>query len=60
MDAEDVVTASIADLERGVVVSIPGLDDESVLDTAIAAYAPLGAFTGATSLPARYAAPPAT
>jgi hypothetical protein len=55
MEPQDVVAASLADLERGVVVSIPGLDDEAVLESALAAQAGLAAFTGATSLPARYA-----
>jgi uncharacterized protein len=54
MEPQDVVTASIADLERGVVVSIPGLADEAVLETALAAQDQLAGFTGAASLPARY------
>lgn len=54
MEPQDVVAASITDLERGVVVSIPGLDDETVLERALAAQGDLAAFTGATSLPARY------
>ena len=54
MEPADVVTASMADLERGVLVSIPGLEDEAVLDSALAAQAELAPFTGTTSLPARY------
>ena len=55
MEPDDVVAASLADLEDGVVVSIPGLDDPSVLVAALAAQAPLAGSTTATSLPERYA-----
>jgi hypothetical protein len=54
MEPADVVAASLADLERGVVVSIPGLDDQSVLEQIFATQAALAGFTGATSLPPRY------
>jgi hypothetical protein len=57
MEAHDVVSASLADLARGVVVSIPGLDDEELLDPVFAASSALAGFTGAASLPARYGAP---
>jgi short-subunit dehydrogenase len=54
MEPQDVVAASIADLERGVVVSIPGLAEEAVLEAVLAAQDQLAGFTGAASLPARY------
>jgi hypothetical protein len=53
MEPQDVVAASMADLERGVVVSIPGLEDEAVLDSALAAQAELAPLTGTTSFPDR-------
>jgi hypothetical protein len=58
MQPEDVVAASMADLERGVVISIPGLDDQTVLDHTLAAQAELAPATSATSLPSRYRNPP--
>ena len=54
MEPEQIVTASLSDLARGVVVSIPALPDESakaVLDEAASA---LVAFARATALPPRY------
>jgi len=54
MEPSDVVAASLADLERGVVISVPGLDDETVLDHAVAAPAELARFTAASTLPERY------
>jgi short-subunit dehydrogenase len=57
MKPQDVVAASVIDLERGVVISIPGLDDETVLDDVLTAQAELAAFTGTTSLPGRYRSP---
>jgi uncharacterized protein len=58
MEPQDVVAASVTDLERGVVISIPGLDDETVLDSVLTAQAELAAFTATTSLPGRYRSPP--
>jgi short-subunit dehydrogenase len=54
MEPADVVSASLADLERGVAVSVPGLDDEAVLESVLATQGALAAYTAATSLPARY------
>jgi len=54
MEPQDVVAASMADLERGVVVSIPGLDDEARLDRALAELTALAPFTGTAALPERY------
>jgi len=54
MEPEDVVTASLVDLDRGVVVSIPGLDDLGRFESILAAHARLAPVTTETSLPARY------
>lgn len=58
MEPQDVVAASLSDLERGVVISIPGLEDETVLDRVLTAQAELATFTGTASLPGRYRSPP--
>lgn len=55
MDPADVVTASLDDLERGVVVSIPGASDESALLAVIAAQGELQTMTRTVELPDRYA-----
>jgi hypothetical protein len=55
MDPADVVTASLDDLERGIVVSIPGASDESALQAVIAAQDELQNMTRAVELPDRYA-----
>ena len=55
MDPADVVTASLYDLERGVVVSIPGASDESALREVMAAHRELQGMTRAAELPDRYA-----
>jgi hypothetical protein len=55
MEPEDVVTASLADLQRGVVVSAPGVDDERVFAAIRDAQAVVAGSTGATALAARYA-----
>jgi short-subunit dehydrogenase len=59
MEPQDVVTASLADLERGAVVSVPGLEDEAALTEIRDAQAVLAGSTGATALAARYARPSA-
>lgn len=56
MEPVDVVRASLADLERGVVVSIPGAPDEALFDAVAAAEAGLLGATGAVELPERYGA----
>ena len=55
MEPESVVQASLADLERGVVVSIPGAADDAALGELDAAAAALLPVTRSTDLPARYA-----
>jgi short-subunit dehydrogenase len=55
MEPHSVVHASLADLERGVVVSIPGADDDAVLHELEAAAAALLPATRSSELPARYA-----
>ena len=57
MDPADVVVASLYDLERGVVVSIPGAGDESALQAVTAAQGELQSITREVDLPTRYAAP---
>lgn len=57
MDPVDVVTASLHDLERGIVVSIPGATDESAVDTVTAAQGELLSLTRVVELPDRYARP---
>lgn len=54
MEPDDVVTASLADLERGVVVSAPGVEDEDAFAAIGAAQAVVAASTGATALASRY------
>ena len=49
------VTASLYDLERGVVVSIPGASDESALREVMAAQGELQSMTRMVELPDRYA-----
>ena len=58
MEPESVVTASLADLARGVVVSIPGAEDDAALREVDAASAALIASTRTTDLPARYGGEP--
>jgi hypothetical protein len=55
MEPQDVVAASLADLERGAVVSVPGLEDEAALTAIATAQAALAGSTGAVGLAARYA-----
>lgn len=54
MEPDMIVQASLLDLERGQVLSIPGLPDESVLDQFLSAEQELLRFTRTTELPARY------
>ena len=54
MEPQDVVTASLGDLDRGTVVSVPGLEDESALEAIAAAQGVLAGSTGAVGLAARY------
>jgi short-subunit dehydrogenase len=54
MEPESVAAASLADLERGVVLSIPGAEDDSALRALEAASGMLVAATRAVGLPARY------
>jgi short-subunit dehydrogenase len=54
MEPESVVRASLFDLERDVVVSIPGAEDDAALREIDAASAALVPATRATGLPARY------
>jgi uncharacterized protein len=51
MEPEDVVTASLRDLEKGVVVSIPALRDRELLDRVLADQAELFAGTRHATLP---------
>jgi short-subunit dehydrogenase len=55
MEPGSVVRASLADLERGVVVSIPGAPDDTALRELDGAAAALVPATRTTELPARYA-----
>ena len=57
MDPADVVTASLHDLERGIVVSIPGASDDSALDAVMAAQGELQDITRVVELPDRYTRP---
>ena len=59
MEPAAVAEASLFDLERGLVVSIPGAEDLSAVDRVHAAQAELMAVTRATTLPARYRHAPA-
>jgi short-subunit dehydrogenase len=54
MEPEMVVEASLLDLERGQVLSIPGLGDESARERLLAAQRELMGFTQVTELPERY------
>ena len=54
LEPEAVVTACLADLARGVVVSIPGAEDDGALHAMAAASETLMPATRATDLPARY------
>jgi short-subunit dehydrogenase len=54
MTAEDVVTASLADLDAGVVVSLPGVEDLSELDAVAAAHGGLMMSTQKPTLAGRY------
>jgi len=54
MEPESVVRASLADLERDVVVSIPGAEDDAALHDIATASATLMPATRAVELPARY------
>ena len=54
MEPASVVQASLADLERGVVVSIPGAEDDSALRAIEAASAALAPSTRTVELPDRY------
>jgi short-subunit dehydrogenase len=55
MEPGDVVAASLADLEQGTVVSIPGSTDEEAFAHVLEAQQELLGFTRAAELPARYA-----
>jgi uncharacterized protein len=55
MEPESLVHASLADLERGVVVSVPGAADDAALRALEAAAASLVPATRSVELPARYA-----
>jgi short-subunit dehydrogenase len=54
MEPDAVAEASLLDLERGVVVSIPGAEDTSSLDRVHAAQSELMSVTRTTELPTRY------
>jgi short-subunit dehydrogenase len=54
MTAASIVRASLADLERGVVVSVPALPDEAVLDRFNEGAAALTYVARTTELPERY------
>jgi uncharacterized protein len=54
MEPADVVVASLADLERGTIVSIPGADDGTALEDIANAERQLLAFVNASALPGRY------
>ncbi|MGZ4631174.1 MAG: SDR family NAD(P)-dependent oxidoreductase [Actinomycetes bacterium] len=56
MEPDQVVNASLADLARGVVVSIPGLPDESAVTRYNEAAGALSGVARATELPERYSA----
>jgi len=57
MEPDAVVRASLLDLERGAVVSIPGAPDESAFQAVVAAQSELIGMTRAVELPDRYATP---
>ncbi len=54
MEPGDVVSASLRDLEHGVLVSIPGLEDERVFEAFVAGQAGLAGSTGAVAPASRY------
>jgi short-subunit dehydrogenase len=54
MEPHSLARASLHDLEHGVVVSIPGADDEAALDSVEAAAATMLLATRTVELPARY------
>ena len=54
MEPDSVARASLSDLARGVVVSIPGADDSSALDAIAGACEQLVPATRSVELPARY------
>ncbi len=54
MEPADVVAASLLDLERGTLVSIPGADDDEAFAAVEAAQAGLAGFTRTVTLPERY------
>lgn len=54
MAPQDVVHASLLDLERGVLVSMPGVADEKLIDAVGQANAQIMAFARTTQLPDRY------
>jgi len=57
MDPEDVVAASLHDLEHDVVTSVPGASDDSCLQAVTAAQGELQDITRVVELPARYVEP---
>jgi short-subunit dehydrogenase len=59
MEPGSVAEASLLDLERGVVISIPGADDTSAVEHVQAAGRELMGITRATELPGRYRDSPA-
>jgi short-subunit dehydrogenase len=54
MEPEAIARASLLDLEGGVVVSVPGVPDESVVEGIAAASSRVQAFTRTVDLPSRY------
>ena len=54
MEAKDVVTASLADLAAGALVSVPGLEDRTALERLDEALSAFMRVTRVTELPARY------
>lgn len=57
MEPEAIVEASLHDLERGTIVSIPGAPDESAFQAIVATQGELAGMTRAVELPDRYATP---
>lgn len=57
MEADDVVEASLRDLEQGTIVSIPGATDETAFQAIVAAQAGLADMTRTIELPDRYTRP---
>ena len=54
MEPDDLARASLVDLDRGVVVSIPSSGDENALEPVAAAQRDLMAATRVVDLPERY------